>query len=47
MIKYIARLKNGTEEILTEREIAEYLHFFTREEIDYIVEIHKLLKVCD
>jgi hypothetical protein len=40
MARYIAQLKNGHTEILTEEEIALYLHLFTSEEIAHINEIH-------
>ena len=46
MAKYIARLKGKETEILTDREIAEYLHFFSREEIDNIIEIHYRGMIC-
>jgi hypothetical protein len=39
MTQYVAKLKVGEEEILTEEEIGEYLHFFTKDEIEYIKEI--------
>jgi hypothetical protein len=41
MVKYVAKLKNGITEILTEKEISEYLHFFSSEEIAHIKETHK------
>lgn len=41
MSKYIAKLKCGIEEILTEGEVAEYLHFFSKNEIKSIYEIHE------
>ncbi len=40
MTKYITKLKNERPEILTDKEITEYLHYFTKEEIDYMVELH-------
>jgi hypothetical protein len=35
----MAKLKVGRKEILTEEEISEYLHFFTKDEIEYVREI--------
>ena len=40
MVKYIARLKEGKTEILTDEELSIYLHLFSKEEIDLIKEIH-------
>lgn len=39
--KYITKLKCGRTEILTPEELAEYLHYFTKEEIKSIYEVHK------
>ena len=39
MTKYVAKLKIGRKEILTEEEVAEYFHYFAKEEIEYVKEI--------
>jgi len=41
MTKYVAKLYGCLVEILTEEELAEYLHFFSKKEIKHIKEIHK------
>ncbi len=40
MVRYSVKLRDRYPEILTEEELSEYLHFFTKEEIDSIVELH-------
>jgi hypothetical protein len=41
MTKYVTKLYGCLVEILTEEELAEYLHFFSKKEIKRIKEIHK------
>jgi hypothetical protein len=40
MITYKAKLKDQkSPEILTEDEISDYFHFFSKEEIEYVIEL--------
>ncbi|MFH1229104.1 MAG: hypothetical protein V1678_01630 [Candidatus Aenigmatarchaeota archaeon] len=39
MITYEAKLKGYSPEILTEDEISDYFHFFSKEEIEYVIEL--------
>jgi hypothetical protein len=39
MTKYEAKIKNGPVEILTEEQIGEFFHFFSKEEIEYVNEL--------
>jgi len=38
-MEYEAKLKVGRVERLTPDELAEYLHYFSKEEIEYIIEL--------
>jgi hypothetical protein len=40
-VKYKAKIKGQSEEMLDEKLIAEFFHFFTKEEIEYVEEIKK------
>jgi hypothetical protein len=39
MVKYAAKLKGESPEILSEDDIGTYFHFFNKEEIDYVIEL--------